>query len=420
MPRLIRPPARFADSVAAHLPTSKSHVQRALIVTAFMPGEQRIEGVVPNQDVEVCADALRSLGAQISRDGNAWVVGDPARLTGRADVWCAENGTTTRMLGAVGASLGLHLQLDGAPALRARPMDALVEAIRGLGASSSASRLPIEIDGRDVVWPAELTVDARTTTQVASGLIVGAALARAAGGTTSATVVAREPRATAYLDVTLQVLRAFGARCHDETSHGDRRLRVDEFSPRAMTWHAPADASAAAFPLVLAAMRGVACEVARPVDDPHPDWQILGDIRRIGAAAAGEVVVCDQVATRPDTFPALCALAATTPATVRFSGAPALRHKESDRIAAMATGLAALGVDCEEHDDGLVVHGVVSDSTEERTVPAPADHRIVMALALLGTYCRGGVILEPDRAVAKSWPGFWEWLGDYADVTAIP
>jgi 3-phosphoshikimate 1-carboxyvinyltransferase len=97
---------------------------------------------------------------------------------------------------------------------------------------------------------------------------------------------------------------------------------------------------------------------------------------------------------------------------------PALRDKESDRLQAIAAGLCAAGAGCRVEDDGLVVVGPLPRTpVVPRELPAVADHRIVMALSLLGTVLPGGVRVGNEQAVGKSWPAFFDWLGRAARVT---
>jgi 3-phosphoshikimate 1-carboxyvinyltransferase len=126
--------------------------------------------------------------------------------------------------------------------------------------------------------------------------------------------------------------------------------------------------------------------------------------------------VLADLAARPDCVPALAALAATRPVETRIERVVALRGKESDRIVALAKALGALGVRCEELADGLVVRGPLPAREGTARCPVPDDHRVVMALALLGTILPDGIELEHGEAVAKSWPAFFEWLGKVAVV----
>ncbi|MCA8942425.1 MAG: hypothetical protein KDB80_07665 [Planctomycetes bacterium] len=418
----VTPTADAPDLVVANLPASKSHAQRALLLAGLLPGERCLFDLGSNDDTDVCRASVQALGARISTDAEDCVVigvdhdrADAAPV----EVWSGESGTTARMVAAATAVLGRWIRIDGAPGLRRRPMHALTDVLRRAGVRVEGDALPLVIDARDARWPDVVTVDGRTTTQVASGLMLGIGVRHARGLLPSPRALRVEhPNAVNYLRLTAHVAGQFGIPIVCESDGDSIVFRFESIDNRLVNWTAARDASAAAFPIALAAMLGCGCELPDAGDDPHPDWRIGFDVKRIVERPTAEVV-CDQIRRRPDTFPALVALAATQPGTTRFVGAPALRTKESDRITAMREGLDALGVACEELDDGLVVHGPLPAGDTPIRVPTPADHRIVMAFALLGAVRPGGVELDESRAVAKSWPGFWNWFARYANVRAV-
>ena len=124
-----------------------------------------------------------------------------------------------------------------------------------------------------------------------------------------------------------------------------------------------------------------------------------------------------DLAARPDCLPVQAVVAAARSGATHFTGLPTLRKKESDRLSAMAAGLAAAGLRCAELSDGLVVEGpLLPQGDGPALLPTAPDHRVVMALSLLGTLVPAGVLVENSSAVAKSWPGFFDWLGRVAVV----
>ena len=236
--------------------------------------------------------------------------------------------------------------------------------------------------------------------------------------TGSREVLVRQPTSRGYLEVSVECLRMHGHEVEIREEGVDLRFVLGERNTPPVEWVIPGDASAAAFPLVLRAMGGWK-HSQDEVTGVHPDLTIHADIDMLTTSAPDSEVVLDQLGGRPDCFPALCALAATRPGPSQLIGAPALRGKESNRIAAMAAGLSALGIEVEEKPDGLSIRGPLAcrEGDAPISVPAPADHRVVMALALLGSQIERGIRLEEDQAVAKSWPGFWDWLAENAEVT---
>jgi 5-enolpyruvylshikimate-3-phosphate synthase len=235
-------------------------------------------------------------------------------------------------------------------------------------------------------------------------------------GAGAGTLIVRQPAASGYLEVTAAVLDAFGFAVAIEPSGVDRIVRIAERDGRPPPcYRVPPDASARVFPLALAALHG------RPLpasaEGAHPDCAAGDDLRALAQAAPLAPLALARIADHPDSFPALAVAAAARAGATTLGPAPALRRKESDRIAAMAAGLTAAGVDCRELDDGLIVRGPLPRGTQRLVLPASADHRVVMALALLGTL--RPIALPHRDAVAKSWPAFWDWLARVADVQPI-
>jgi 3-phosphoshikimate 1-carboxyvinyltransferase len=413
------------DLGAPALPGSKSHTQRALLLAmahdAVAP--RRLRGASAAHDVRVLAAALRALGAAIDEDADGLLVRRGLPVAPRGAVDLAENGTALRMLPMVVALLGGAITVDAAPGLRRRPIDALATALTAAGLPSPApGAWPWHLDARTAEWPDALAIDASTTTQVASGALIGMALRRAAGlGPTPRALAIARPTAPGYIDLTARLARDFGfaVRLEPGPEPADLHAAVEGRSQPVPADHAiPPDPSAAVFVMALAALHGHDAPFDRVGDDPHPELrgarEDLARLRDVALDAALELPVTDH----PDAFPALCIVAAATRrGETRLTGAAALRHKESDRIAAMHAGLSAAGVACDELPDGLVIRGPWRPPRQELTLPAPADHRIVMALALLGTLPEVRAITLPHRdAVDKSWPDFFDWVGRVADV----
>ncbi len=397
------------------LPRSKSHAQRALLVAGLGAGALRIENLPDADDVAVLRAALVALGASIDDQGEDAIRVTAAPALVDADVACGENGTALRTLLVAVGLLGGRARFQGGPRLQVRPLEAVRGVLARIGVSLSADWPVRLVAPPALALPARLTVDASTSTQPATGAILGMAC-RAARGLATVPVEIANATAAGYVALTIDVLETlgFGVRADDG------EIEVCARSSRSASYRVPDDASAVAFPVALAALHGHPIDALTPARrDRHPDWGVLDDVRRLVVAAPDESVEIDDLGRRPDTFPALCAVAAARPGPTSLRGAPALRGKESDRITAMSRGLRPLGVRCEELANGLVVHGRTEFEAGEDEVirlPAPPDHRVVMALALLGTRCRPGVRIDNARAVAKSWPGYFTWLARVADV----
>lgn len=408
-----------ADLGPEAVPGSKSHAQRALLLAGLGAGTATIENVPDARDVEVMAQAVAALGARVERHGRAWRVRAAAVLQA-AEIDCEDNGTALRTLLMAIALVGGRARLHGSARLQQRPLREALDALAGIGLSVDAS-WPLALDGTRSARPQRVVVEARDTSQVASGVVLGLAC-RAARGHGDGVAVIEPPLegARGYVDLTCRVVAAFGHRVETATrDHHVLEITVrGARTPHDAVYSVPADASAATFVAALAAMHGRPTAPAG-ASDGHPDWGALEDLSRLTAAPPDSTVRIVDLYARPDTFPALCVVAAARPGRTELDGAPALRHKESDRIAAMADGLRALSVPCDELAGGLVVHGRdlrEHDAKAPVAIPAPNDHRIVMALALLGTVVPAGVSIGPRTAPAKSWPEFFAWLGRVAEV----
>ncbi len=425
---LIRPRAGGvpADLGAPSLPGSKSHAQRALILAGLGSGSTEVHGMPDGDDVHTIARALEALGAQVRRGATTWRVAATQALR-EATVDCADNGTALRMLSMCIGLLGGRAWLTGSSRLRERPLGEVRRALGALGASVGDD-WPLLIDARACgrFGTNFVGVGAADTSQAASGALLGAGC-RVLRGDVPRAVVALEPPATAaitYLRVTTRMLQAFGVRT-ETAARGDGgalfTLQRDGGEPRTEVTIGP-DASAFTFVAAVARLHRLR-PPPRPEDDGHPDWAALDELEALSRAPADSTFRARQLAQAPDSFPALCVLAAARPGRSELLGAPALRHKESDRVAAMATGLRALGVICEERADGLVIQrGLAIQGSEldprraPRRMPTVPDHRVVMALALLGTILPGGIALDHANAVAKSWPDYFDWLARIADI----
>lgn len=411
-----------ADLGAPVLPGSKSHAQRALILAGLGTGSTTLENVPDSVDVHVLGAAIEALGARVERDGATWCVHAAEHLR-EAHIDCRDNGTALRMLMMLVGLLGGRAWFDGSGRLRQRPISEACSALEGLGMRIS-SDWPLHVDGRGADRWSQVEVSVRDTSQITSGALLAIACRRLRGVVHPGTIFVPAPvaAATSYWDVTAAVLRAFGLTSQMQRVSEPRDGLRASIGPLPLdpTWRyvVPPDASAATFVAALAAMHGCALP-AWPDGDGHPDWLALGEITRLVATPSPELWCAHGLAMHPDSFPALCAVAAMRAGPAQLRGAPALRHKESDRVAAMATGLRALGVACQEHDDGLVIVGRDlrrSPATAPVLVPSADDHRVVMALSLLGTVVPGGVTVDHRAAVAKSWPKFFDWLGRVAEV----
>ncbi|MFQ5669358.1 MAG: 3-phosphoshikimate 1-carboxyvinyltransferase [Acidobacteriota bacterium] len=401
-------------------PPSKSITHRALIAAALCPTPTRLLNPLEAEDTRLTAAALRSLGASIAHSTAEWKVrGFPGGLPGREPsgpepvLHLGNSGTSLRLLLPIAALARQPFILDGVPRLRQRPVGPQVRALEELGARirwlGRPGYPPVEVCGP--LAGGTLTLDAGASSQLLSGLLM-AAPAASGGVEVHLTALSSGP----YIDLTRSVLAAFGVRIQ-VLRPGVYRCRPSRpVSPG--QFRIEADASAAAFLLAAGVMTGGRMLVRGVgADSLQGDRVVLDLLARMGCRTASGPdwmeasgppragLVADLNAT-PDLVPPLFAVALFAPSSSRFTGIGHLRLKESDRIAALAAEAARLGARVIEERDAL---GLEPARLSGAAVSAHADHRIAMALAVVGLGLPG-MHLDDPGCVGKSYPGFFREL----------
>jgi 3-phosphoshikimate 1-carboxyvinyltransferase len=414
----IQPAARVRGTFT--LPGDKSISHRAAILGAMADGETVVGNFGSAADCASTLACLRGLGVEIARDE------DQVRIRGGLDRWrqpsspldAGNSGSTIRMLAGALAGRPLTATLTGDASLRRRPLERVAAPLRAMGASvaTTGGAAPMTVTGARLRG-------LRHELPVASAQVKTAILLAGLQGDGRTTV--REPASSR--DHTERMLPVFGAAVHraglEASVDGGTRLR-------GAALRVPGDASSAAF-LVVAALvlpdsevrlenvllsptraafldvlraMGGELEVKPTGSEPEP----VGTIVARSSALTGVTVDPALVPSLIDEVPALAAAAAFASGTFTVTGAAELRVKESDRIAALAEGLAALGARTRELPDGLVVEG--NARLQGAALRAHDDHRIAMALAVAALGASGPTELEGSECVAVSFPGFFSVL----------
>lgn len=396
--------------LGVRVPASKSIEQRVRALAALCATPPRIVrlGEAPaGRDVVLLSRALDALGPWT--DGSLGI----DRRSLRLDLGLGATGLRVTTALAVLRPSGARTLVTGRPPLLARPHRPLRLALERLGAHvrrKPSGSLRVIAGG---VRGGAVDVDGTRSSQYASAL---ALIAPRLGGLT---IRVRGPVVSAaYLDLTIEALRAFGVPARRESLGADVVLDVPGAEPTADVVTVPPDASAAAGRYAAAALAGESIVVpGLRRDGSQPDLAVLDVLEAMGATVdadpagqarvtgpAGRLRAAGEVDLRasPDLLPVLAALAATADGTTRFVGAPHLKHKETDRRVTVARGIEALGGDATVTDDGLVVRGT---ALHPGTVAVGGDHRLAFAFAVLAR-CVPGVRLEGASAASKSDPWF--------------
>lgn len=403
----------------AQMPGSKSVTHRAFLLAALSETPCTIERPLLSADTRATLDGLHRLGARVHLDNARAesVQFIPARLrpTGQA-LDCANSGTTLRLLAGLTARFAAPSVLTGDASLRSRPNAPLLAALRSLGARATGvgedGNAPLSIQGP--VHSGLVGLPAKSSSQFASSLLLSLPFLQGDSQLHLEAPVASRP----YLEITLDLAARFGLRIEGTETNGVTFHVPGGQQPRADRVTIEGDWSSAAFLLVAAVIAGgeVTAKGASATSR-QGDRAIVVHLRRFGAvveesaedvtARGGQTLTSpgevDVMAT-PDLFPALAVLAACSKGTTTFTGGEALRSKESDRIAAMAAGLAQMGITCNETPGGLVVRG--GGPLRGATVASHGDHRIHMAFVVAGLAASGLTVVDGASSAAVSFPGF--------------
>ncbi len=386
---------------------------------AIATGSTEIHGFLDGEDCLATLAACTAMGVGIERPAPAQVIIEGVGMRGlrapRAELDAGNSGTSMRLLAGLMCGQAFDSILVGDASLMRRPMERIAVPLRRMGADvrTKAGRPPISIMGGRVLRGCDHALELPSA-QVKSAILLAGLYA------TGRTRVS-EPELSR--DHTERMLGAFGV----TLSRSDATVSLEGPATLSATRiNVPGDFSSAAFLIVAGLIAGVAPLVIRGVGvNPTRTGlldilQLMGaDIRlRALASQGGEPVADIEVRPGPlrgiaiphelvaraiDEFPVLFAAAAVAEGETRVTGAAELRVKESDRIAMMAEGLAALGVGVESQPDGMRIRG---GTVQGGMVESGGDHRVAMAFAVLATRASAPVVIGDVQNVATSFPGF--------------
>ena len=409
-------PSRERVEATLTLPGSKSFTHRALVAAALAAGESRLSNALKAEDTELTAQALSRLGAGSRwQDSTVGVTGTGGRLRPVTEpVYLGNSGTSMRFLTAlVSLGQGKYL-LTGSPRLCERPMDELLAALGRLGVKAVSEKgdgcPPVVVQGG--LTGGRTSLSGAVSSQYLSALLfIGPLAPQGVEIEVTGELVSRP-----YVNMTLEVLTEFGISHYRE---GYRYFNLPGgqcYQPQ--DYEIQGDASSASYFWAAAALTGGRVTITNlSLDSCQGDIDFLSVLARMGclldSSPAGLTVVGGplqgievNMANMPDLVPTLAVLAAFAQGETAITGVAHLRHKESDRLAAVAAELGKMGIKVRETADGLIIQGgrpvgVVIDTYQ--------DHRLAMSFAVAGLKIPGIVIKDPG-CVSKSFPDFWEFF----------
>ena len=389
----VEPLARPPDATIT-VPGSKSITNRALICAALANGTSVLEGALWADDTEAMVDCLRALGIEVD------VVRDRITVHGQGGAIPATealldvrlSGTTARFIAPVAALGHGRYEIDAAPPMRRRPMGPTFDALRSVGVQieelGEPGCLPVVIRS-DGPQGGRVSVSGDVSSQFVSGLLL-------AGFDVDVTTPLVS---TPYVEMTRAVMAAFA---------------------QARTFAIEPDASAASYFFAAATLWGgrVSVEGLGP-SSLQGDLRFVDVLESMGATVEREA---DRTTVRgsgtlhgvevdlrdlSDMVPTLAAVAVFADSSTTITGVGFIRGKESDRIGDLVTELRRCGIEAVEHDDGLTINPGQPKRARIRTYD---DHRMAMAFALIGLRAPG-IEIEDPGCVAKTFPGYFEALG---------
>ena len=407
------------------VPGDKSTSHRALMLGGLAQGRTRVENLLEGEDVMATANAMRALGAKVERDGADWIVegrgvdglSSPARPLDLGNA-----GTGARLLMGVVAGAGLSAEFTGDASLSVRPMERVLGPLREMGAECTSvdGHMPVRVSGTRPLMPI------RYSPPKASAQVKSAVLLAGLGAEGRTTVTEQIPTR----DNTERILRAFGVDVHEvATKHGTDVSVDGPVELTATRIVVPGDPSSAAFAVVAAsvvpgsdvvvegvmlnprrdawidALRAMGADIT--VENERDLGERIGDLHVRATDLHGAKIDPARASDMIDEYPILAVAAAFADGPTVMDGLHELRVKESDRISSTVALLRANGVEVDEREDGMTVHGR-NTVPGGGTVTTHHDHRIAMSALVLGMGAEAPVAVDDAGPIATSYPEFFD------------
>jgi len=415
-------PSAVTDA-SVSVPGDKSVSHRALMLGSIADGRTDISGFLAGDDCLATLAAISAMGIRIEQPSTTDVVIHGAGLHGcrkpDGPLDLGNSGTAMRLMVGLLSGQKFSSTLTGDSSLTSRPMQRVITPLAEMGAriESDNGRPPLTVRGQTSLQPIDYVLPVASA-QVKSAILLAGLYAN---GTTKVV----EPAVTR--DHTERMLESMGVTVR---SSGNSISIEGGQTPHACHVAVPGDLSSAAF-VILAALISEQANVlienvgvnptrtgvidilqSMGADIQLESPRLLGqepvaDVRVRASRLHGGPVDPALVSLAIDEFPALFVAAAAAHGKTTFTGIGELRVKESDRIAAMAAGLRALGIEVDESEDGAIVHG---GSLSSGSVESCGDHRIAMSFAVAATIASDVVTVHDVATVDTSFPGFCDCL----------
>ena len=440
---------RFVKAEALPMPSSKSFAQRAIIAAALAEGTSHLSGYTPCGDNESAINVAKSLGAEVKIDGNKIVISGIGATPGCLNLeqlHCGESGFLTRLIIPVLSVVSKNQVLvSGEKTLLNRPLTSAHDIMASFGVRlypeggndrKQDCYLPLRVSGPLIAGRAD--VSGKGGSQLISGLLAALPLCEE-----KSALYVHDPRSIPYLFITVDVLKKFGIRMSSEMEGGDDFLETQDWALctgvnfhikggqryKAADFGIEADWSGAAPFLVTGAIFGDIEVEGLDTESLQADISIMDILMEAGASMSqldspgGPIHVRraplspfdTDLNNCPDLFPMVAVLAAFCPGKSHILGVERLKHKETDRAAAIEQMLTQMGVPVQIEEDEMTIEGMglTQRILEGKLLrggryASHADHRMVMALKVAALGADSPIEIDDTACVAKSFPTFNE------------
>ncbi len=414
MKAIVEGTAKVAGTVTA--PPSKSYTHRAFIIASLADGDSVIENPLLAGDTLSTLNAMRAFGVGIEEKGDVLIHGCAGALeTPKGEIDCGNSGTTIRLVSGF-AALDGTVTLTGDESVRKRPMQPLLDALSQLGvkAFSSDGTPPVTIEGRGLRG-GKVDIRGDISSQFITSLLIAAPYAKNDVRINITTPLKSRP----YVDMTLDIMEKFGVEVETGGNYETFNIKAGQ-KYRGTRYSIEGDYSSASYFFALAALTGSDITVQNlEGGSKQGDRRILGILKDMGAkviVGAGEVTVKGDRLTgmevdlgdAPDLLPTVAALGCRAEGETVIKNVGHARYKETDRIAACTKEFKKFGVAISEYKDGMSITGTEKLTGSE--VKSYGDHRMAMALAVLGASAEGKTVVGGAGCVSISFPGFFSAL----------
>lgn len=403
------------------VPGSKSLTQRALIAASLAEGNSTLIGPLESEDTEYSSGALHQMGIEMEKSKD-WVVHGKGGAIEQSEkpIFLGNNGTATRFLTSVAALGRSPFTIDGDPRMYERPIEPLMSALQGWGVDivsiKDSGCPPLRINDRRLpgIQGGATILPEGKSSQYLSSLLLVAPYAKEKAELRVEGEVLSKP----YVAMTLAVMADFGIHvdCTEDYTH----FSIPQGCYKGREYRVEGDASNASYFWAAAAITGGRVTVSNvPVPSLQGDAMLAPLLGRMGCEVSqtGDGItlkgperlqpVTIDMGDMPDVVPTLAVVAAFAHGTTTINNIAHLRIKECDRLSAVVTELGKLGVDIEEKEATMIIHGKGGEGMRGAEIETYEDHRMAMSLAVAGLRVRG-VKITGESCVAKSFPDFWD------------